>query len=61
MYSYTNNRPRYHQADLVSPLLERRVTLQDASQKQLRVLDLGYANNRFLNFFKSTSTPIASC
>ena len=43
-YYYTNNRPRYHHAYLVSPLLEMLATLQAASQTKLRVLDLGCGN-----------------
>ena len=43
-YYYTNNRPRYHHAYLVSPLLEMLATLQEASQTKLRVLDLGCGN-----------------
>ena len=43
-YYYTNNRPRYHHAYLVSPLLEMLATLQDASPTKLRVLDLGCGN-----------------
>jgi 2-polyprenyl-3-methyl-5-hydroxy-6-metoxy-1,4-benzoquinol methylase len=43
-YYYTNNRPRYHHAYLVSPLLEMLATVQDASPTKLRVLDLGCGN-----------------
>ena len=44
-YFYTNNRPRYHHAYLVSPLLEMLAALQKASpHRQLRVLDLGCGN-----------------
>lgn len=43
-YSYTNNRPRYHHAYLVSPILEMLVALQGSGEKKLRVLDLGCGN-----------------
>lgn len=43
-YYYTNNRPRYHHAYLVSPLLEMLATLQDASPTKLRFLALGCGN-----------------
>ena len=43
-YYYTNNRPRYHHAYLISPLLEMLATLQEASPTKLRVLDLGCGN-----------------
>ncbi|MEG3836924.1 class I SAM-dependent methyltransferase [Microcoleus sp. AT10_D2] len=43
-YYYTNNRPRYHHAYLISPLLEMLATLQHTSKTKLRVLDLGCGN-----------------
>ncbi|MBE9188115.1 class I SAM-dependent methyltransferase [Microcoleus sp. LEGE 07076] len=43
-YYYTNNRPRYHHAYLISPLLEMLATLQETCQTKLRVLDLGCGN-----------------
>lgn len=44
-YFYTNNRPRYHHAYLVSPLLEMLAALQKTGNcKKLRVLDLGCGN-----------------
>ena len=43
-YSYTNDRPRYHHAYLVSPILEMLVALQGSGEKKLRVLDLGCGN-----------------
>ncbi|MEG4500060.1 class I SAM-dependent methyltransferase [Microcoleus sp. F10-C6] len=43
-YYYTNNRLRYHHAYLISPLLEMLATIQEASQRKLRVLNLGCGN-----------------
>ncbi|MGB3266706.1 MAG: class I SAM-dependent methyltransferase [Microcoleus sp.] len=43
-YYYTNNRPRYHHAYLISPLLEMLATFQKTGQTKLRVLDLGCGN-----------------
>ncbi len=43
-YYYTNNRPRYHHAYLLSPLLEMLLKLKATSQRKLRVLDLGCGN-----------------
>ncbi|MGL5061522.1 MAG: class I SAM-dependent methyltransferase, partial [Microcoleus sp.] len=48
-YFYANNRPRYHHAYLVSPLLQMLAALHDAqydaqSNQKLRVLDLGCGN-----------------
>lgn len=46
-YYYTNDRPRYHHAYLLSPLLEMLVKLESTSQTKLRVLDLGCGNGSF--------------
>ena len=48
-YYYTNNRPRYHHAYLLSPLLEMLVKLQATSPKKLRILDLGCGNGSLSN------------
>jgi 2-polyprenyl-3-methyl-5-hydroxy-6-metoxy-1,4-benzoquinol methylase len=43
-YYYTNDRPRYHHAYLLSPLLEMLAKLESTSQRKLRILDLGCGN-----------------
>lgn len=44
LYFYSNNRPRYHHAYLLSPLLEMLAVAKSTSNIKPRVLDLGCGN-----------------